>query len=214
MGDCCSVNGLAQMFGGRTARREAREFRKNGLSKRIGVLVDRLPADGVEGAQVLDIGGGVGGAHHELLRRGAAGAVLVEVSPAYTAAARDLAQEFGHADAVEYRNGDFVALSEEIEPGDIVVLDRVVCCYPNMPALLETSAARSRRYYLLVAPRENWLLRAFERTIRLGMWLLRRKFRFFLHSLAEIDRRLEIRGFKKTFEAESLLWRSTLFAHE
>ncbi len=214
MADCCSVNGLPQMFGGGTARREARAYRKNGLPKRIGVLVDQFPRDGIEGSQVLDIGGGIGGVHHELLRRGAVGAVLVEVSPAYEAAARELARELGHADAVEYRLGDFVALSDEIDPADIVVLDRVVCCYPDMPALVEASAARARRFYLLVTLREKWLSRAFVRFFQLGMWLLRRDFRMFLHSLTEIDRRLEVAGFKKAFEAEGLLWRSTVFARE
>ena len=146
------------MFGGGTARREARAYRKNGLPKRIGVLVDQFPRDGIEGSQVLDIGGGIGGVHHELLRRGAVGAVLVEVSPAYEAAARELARELGHADAVEYRLGDFVALSDEIDPADIVVLDRVVCCYPDMPALVEASAARARRFYLLVTLRREMAL--------------------------------------------------------
>ena len=214
LSDCCSVNGLPQMFGGGTARREARQYRENGLSRRIGVLVDQLPTNGIEGAGVLDIGGGVGGAHLELLRRGAAAAVLVEVAPAYENGARDLASELGHVDAVEYRLGDFVALSDGIDPSDIVVLDRVVCCYPDMPALVEGSAARARRFYLLVAPRENWLWQIFKQMFRVGMWLMRREFRFFLHSLSEIDRRLEGAGFQKMFETESRLWRSTLFARE
>lgn len=148
------------------------------------------------------------------MRRGAAAAVLVEVAPAYETAARDLASQLGHVDAVEYRLGDFVALSDGIDPGDIVVLDRVVCCYPDMPALVEASAARARRFYLLVAPRENWLWQIFKQMFRVGMWLKRREFRFFLHSLSEIDRRLEGAGFQKTFETESRLWRSTLFARE
>jgi len=115
---------------------------------------------------------------------------------------------------VEYRLGDFVALSDGIDPSDIVVLDRVVCCYPDMPALVEGSAARARRFYLLVAPRENWLWQIFKQMFRVGMWLMRREFRFFLHSLSEIDRRLEGAGFQKMFETESRLWRSTLFARE
>ncbi len=113
--------------------------------------------------------------------------VLVEVSPAYETAAREL----GHSEAVDYRLGDFVALGDEMDSADIVVLGRVVCCYPDMLALVAASAVRARRYYLLVVPREKWLWRALEPVIRVGMRLLRREFRFFVHPLMEIDRQLE-----------------------
>ena len=211
MVDCCSVNGLDKMFGGGTARREVRSYRKKGLTDRIAKLVRRVPTESVREASVLDIGCGVGGAHIELLRRGAASAVGVEVSPAYAEAAQGLATELGHGDSVEYHLGDFVADQDAIVPADIVVLDRVVCCYPDMPGLVTASSARARGFYLLVAPRETWILRGFERAMRLGMWLLRREFRFFLHPLTEIDRRLADGGFAKEFEGESFLWRSTLF---
>ncbi len=214
MADCCSVNGLDRMFGRKTARREAREYLKKGLAERIGKLVRRVPDEHVRGAGVLDIGCGAGGAHLELLRRGAGSAVGVEVSAAYAEAAQGLATELGHGDAVEYRLGDFVAMQAEIAPADIVVLDRVVCCYPDMPALVAASAARAGRFYLLVAPREKWYFRVFARAVRFGMWLVRREFRFFLHSLEEIDRRLATAGLTKAFEDEGLLWRSTLFARD
>jgi SAM-dependent methyltransferase len=212
MADCCSVNGLDRMFGRKTARREAAQYLKKGLAERIGQLVRRVPEAGLRGAGVLDIGCGGGGAHLEFLRRGAESAVGVEVSAAYADAARGLATELGHAEAVEYRLGDFVAMREEIAPADIVVLDRVVCCYPDMPALVAASSARAGRFYLLVAPREKWYLRVFARAVRFGMWLVQREFRFFLHSLEEIDRRLAAAGLTKEFEDRGLVWRSTLFA--
>jgi hypothetical protein len=52
----------------------------------------------------------------------------------------------------------------------------------------------------------------FTRAVRFGVWLVWREYRFFLHSLEEIDRRLTTAGLTKEFEAEGLLWRSTLFA--
>jgi magnesium-protoporphyrin O-methyltransferase len=214
MADCCSVNGLDRMFGRKTARREAAHYLKKGLAERIGKLVRRVPDERVRGAGVLDIGCGAGGAHLELLRRGAGSAVGVEVSAAYAEAARGLATELGHGEAVEYRLGDFVAIQDEIKRTDIVVLDRVVCCYPDMPALVAASAARAGRFYLLVAPREKWCLRGFARAVRFGMWLVRREFRFFVHSLEAIDRRLTEAGLKKEFETEGVLWRSTLLGRE
>ena len=42
---------------------------------------------------------------------------------------------------------------------DVVTLDRVICCYPDMPALVDASAAHARRLFGFVAPRERWLTR-------------------------------------------------------
>ena len=39
-------------------------------------------------------------------------------------------------DRVRYEVGDFVALAPDVEPADVVALDRVVCCYPDMAALV------------------------------------------------------------------------------
>ena len=80
--------------------------------------------------------------HLELLGAGAAFAVDVDGSPAYVVVARDEAQRRGVADRVHYEAGDFVELAPSIAPADLVALDRVVCCYPDMPALLAASAGR------------------------------------------------------------------------
>ena len=46
-------------------------------------MVNEVAARGVEGAEVLEIGGGVGAIELELLRRGAARATNVELSHGY-----------------------------------------------------------------------------------------------------------------------------------
>jgi predicted RNA methylase len=69
------------MFGARTARRDAKRYRRKGLDDTAGVMVDFLRRRGLEGASVLEIGGGVGALETELLRAGAAQAVNVEPSP-------------------------------------------------------------------------------------------------------------------------------------
>ena len=42
----------------------------------------------------------------------------------------------GHAERITFRHGDLVALSAELPAADLVTMDRVVCCYPDLEALI------------------------------------------------------------------------------
>jgi hypothetical protein len=83
----------------------------------------------------------------------------VDASAAYLATARTESERRGHGERVTYRHGDFVELAESIAPADIVTLDRVINVYPDWKRLTESSAARARRLYGLVYPRDRRLLR-------------------------------------------------------
>ena len=178
-GGCCA--GIETVFGERTARRDLRRYRRRGPSKPTRLLLDALGAEGVEGATLLDIGGGVGAIQLELLDRGAERATGVDASRAYLRVAREEAERRGHAARTSYREGDFVAVAGEIPPADVVTLDRVICCYPDMEALVGASAQRARRLYGLVYPREVWWTRAGIRLLNLGFAVARRPFRVFIH---------------------------------
>ena len=123
-------------------------------------MLDALVADGVDGLTVLDIGGGIGAIHHDLLRAGARSVTDVDGSTAYLDAAREEARRQGHAARIDYRHGDFVQLATGITPADIVILLRVLCCYPDMHALVQASAGRARRSYGVIYPRSTWWMRA------------------------------------------------------
>ena len=69
-------------------------------------MVEFLERRGIEGASVLEVGGGVGEIQIELLKRGAARAVNLELSPAYDAEASLLLQEAGLQDRAERRLHD------------------------------------------------------------------------------------------------------------
>ena len=92
----------------------------------------------MSGASVLEVGAGVGAIELELLAAGAARATDVELSGEYEEEAQKLLDEHGVADRVERRVGDFV--TEPVEPHDVVVLHRVVCCYPDVDALVGVAA--------------------------------------------------------------------------
>jgi Methyltransferase domain len=185
MSSCCQ--GVDEVFGERAARHDLRRYRRRGPSRSTRVLLDALRAEGIAGATLLDIGGGVGVIQHELLDAGAASATGVEASAAYLRAARDEAERRGHAERVSQHTGDFVAVADGIAPADVVTLDRVLCCYPDMESLVGRSADRAKRLYGLVYPRDRWWVGLGIRATNLIMRLSRRAYRAYLHPTSAVD---------------------------
>ena len=185
MGACCQ--GVDEVFGEKTARNDLRRYRKRGPSRPTRVLLDAIRREGVRRASVLDIGGGIGAIQQELLAAGAAHATAVEASSAYLRAALLEAERRGTADRVSYRAGDFVAIAAEVEPADIVTLDRVICCYPDMESLVSRSADRARRVYGLVYPQDAWWVRLGIRAGNLILRLGRQAFRAHAHRTVAVD---------------------------
>src|SRR4029453_986259 len=60
MSGCCDPRGCNDMFGPRFARYLASRYRKRGLDKTAARMVAYVVDRGVQGASVLEIGGGVG----------------------------------------------------------------------------------------------------------------------------------------------------------
>jgi Methyltransferase small domain len=176
-----------QIFGEKTARHDLRRYRRRGPSKPTRMLLDALRREGVEQASLLDIGGGIGVIQYELLDAGAERATSVEASAAYLRVAREEAARRGRADRIRYREGDFVLLADSVEPAEVVTLDRVICCYPDMESLVGRSADRAERLYGLVYPQDRWWVATGIRVTNLLMRLARRSFRAHLHRTGAVD---------------------------
>jgi magnesium-protoporphyrin O-methyltransferase len=157
--DCCQPD-LETEFDERVVARDLEAYRSRGLPTVTRRLFEALVAAGVEGRTLLDIGGGVGAIHHELLRAGMLTVTDVDGSTVYLSAARREAERQGDVDRISYRHGDFVQLADEVEPADVVTLIAVLCCYPHMESLVRLSTARARHLYGLVYPRSTWWMRA------------------------------------------------------
>jgi 2-polyprenyl-3-methyl-5-hydroxy-6-metoxy-1,4-benzoquinol methylase len=203
---CCDPRGCDRFFGARFARRVAARYRKRGLDKTARRMVGFLERESVVGATVLEIGGGVGEIHLELLRRGAERAVSLELSAAYDAEAARLAAAAGVQDRVERRLHDIAVAPDAIEAADVVVLHRVVCCYPDYERLLGAAAAHARRLLVFSHPRRTRLSRLVVGGQNLGLRLTRREFRIFLHPTAAMVGVLREHGLEEAFAERDTVW--------
>lgn len=206
MADCCGPNGYDAEFDSRFARRLSRRYRRRGLSRSSRAIVSFLAERGVEGASVLEIGGGIGDIHVELLRRGAARATNLEISPSYEDEAAQLVERFGLQGRVDRRSLDIARHSDAVEPADIVVLHRVVCCYPDHERLLAAAASKAERLLVFSHPPRNVVTRA-------AFWLdnmVRRMkgetFRTFTHQPAEMRAVLTRAGMRGAYRWRGFGW--------
>ncbi len=206
MSDCCTPKGYRQIFSDKSARAEARRFRRKGLDRTSRRITDLVKAQQVAGRTLLEVGGGVGAIEIELIRAGIARAVNVELTPTYEEAAGELLQEAGLADRVERRVMDFAESGSEVEAADFVVMNRVICCYPDMAKLAAAAAERSRRALVLSFPNNHWWTRLGLTVVNTGFRVFRVQFHVFLHPPELVLDTVERHGFTTRFNRRGLVW--------
>jgi magnesium-protoporphyrin O-methyltransferase len=184
------------------------------VAKTTRELIDALLTAGVNEMTLLDIGGGLGAIQHELLAAGARQATHVEASSAYLDAARKESQWRNIEEQISFMYGDFVSLAPEIPVVDIVTLDRVVCCYDNMPALINLSAARAGKLYGMVFPRDRWLFRLLLPIVNFFIRLTKSPFRIYIHQTDDVDRIVRNQGLELQFHRRSFFWQIVVYARQ
>ena len=204
---CAQCRGIEDMFGDKMARRQLRQYRRKGPAKGTRLLLEAISDASIAGGTFIDIGGGVGAIQHELIARGAARGTSADASPAYLAAARSEAEARGYADRMLYVEGDFVREANKVDEADIVTLDRVVCCYPDMPALLGAAAPLARRTLGLIIPRGTRFMRCGIAVVNLFQRLRRHPFRVYVHDPAEVEAVLARHGLSRRYLRDGMVWR-------
>jgi Methyltransferase domain len=203
---CCQApSGYEELFSEKQARRDARSYRRKGLGGPARWIVDVVRGPGLAGATVLEPGGGVGAIQIELLKAGAARSTVVELSPGYEDVAADLAREAGVAERTERHVGDFAA--DGTEPADVVVLHRVVCCYPDYDRLLTAAATKARRKLVYTYPPRNVGSRAVIALLNIWPWLKRSEFRAFVHPPRAMEAIARRHGFEPYARRRRGIWR-------
>lgn len=210
--DCCvPTQPISSYFDACKAGREAAQYLKVGLAPHAKAMLAAVSRGGVGDASVLEVGGGVGGLQFELLRRGAAHATNVEVSVDYLTAAQTLARQLGLADRLSFRHGDFAREADSIPAADIVVMHRVVCCYPDMASLVSAAAHHARRRLALSFPRATWPVRLSLEAQALWLRVKGSHFRSYVHSPTAMIRQAAEAGLKPVQQVYSGTWQIVIF---
>src|SRR2546422_1241333 len=184
------------------------KYKSNGLTASSQLLLDFISNKGLIGKTVLEIGCGTGFFALETLRHGASSCLGVDLSSAAIREANEFAKESGLQDRVKFDVAD--AASTRQPTSDVVVMDKVLCCYPDAEALLKTASNSSRELLGLVVPRDEGLMKPAMRIgtalINLVEKLRKTGFRLYLHPLRSIDELLAGSGFQRENKAKSRFW--------
>jgi magnesium-protoporphyrin O-methyltransferase len=163
---------------------------------------------------VLELGCGPGAMLTELLTGGARSATGFDLSAEALSEARDRTIESGVADRATFVNAD--AARAKLPAHEWVVLDKVICCYPDPDALVGNSIAAAERLYAFALPAshgwrallsrlflgiENTVLKAFQRPCP-----------GYVHDVTRIERRLRDAGFVERFSTTAQwFWHVAIF---
>lgn len=207
--DCCEITDRA--FSEAEARRELRSYSRNGPPRQTQLILEAIRALEFRNASLLDVGGGIGIIHHELLRDVVKEATHVDASSAYLKEAKVETARRGHSERVTFIHADFIDVATGLPKADIVTLDRVVCCYPDFRGLLKAAAHQSRAALALTYPRETGYMRVFLNAASFFQRLRRDPFRVFLHPVAEMDSLIKREGFERIVLRRLFVWEMALY---
>jgi len=210
--NCCCPHSIS---GGRLfsffARSYRRRFAKKGFEPSQLQLLEGLSQAGYHDASLLEIGSGVGYLHQTLLERGAKSAVGIDLAADMLKEAGDWAAEKGLAGRTEYLQGDFIELLDQVQPAEVTILDKVVCCYPFAELLLNSATAKTERVIALTYPRKRWFIQWLIALMAVGLKIAGSDFRAYVHNPDDIEHWISEAGFKKTYQRQTAIWLSQVY---
>lgn len=216
MNSCCSTSPLpgTSKFFSDSSKKYLKRFKRRGLAKEQGYLLEGMTQSSVAGKSILEIGCGVGGLHLSILQQGAAKATGIDLSDEMLDAAKKLSAELGLAGRTTYLLGDFAAMNGEAPASDIVILDKVVCCYENMDGLLRKSLRKTGATYAISFPRPWALSRMMVGALILRSKILRMTFRPFWHDWDRMVGAIRSEGFSEVYSRDTLVWAVRVFSRD
>ncbi|HJU42073.1 MAG TPA: class I SAM-dependent methyltransferase [Vicinamibacterales bacterium] len=214
MSYCCGdfTCPAAEQFNAQVAAKQLRAFRRGRLDASTRLLRDGIADVKLNSGTLLDVGAGIGAVGFELLDRGMTSVTSVEASQPYLDAARGEASRRGAGARVSFIHGDFVSAAAQMAPADVVVLDRVVCCYPDYERLIRESTRLARRGIALSYPRDRWYVKAVMGVENAVRSMTGKAFRTFVHPPDGIERLIRGAGFVPAWRRQTLVWRIDVYA--
>ena len=211
--ESCQCQGIEIKFDRKYVDKKLKKYREDGPKKTTIQLMDALRSEGIQGMSLLDIGGGVGDIQHGLLKSGVSHAVNAEGSTAYSEACQEEAERQGHADKIQHMPGNFVDLADSVPEADIVTLDRVICCFDDMPKLVGLSAQKAKKFYGVVYPRDLWWVKLVnEIYYNFRNWLTGNPMRNYVYATEAVEREISKFGLKRSFHRNMGGWQVAVFS--
>ncbi len=176
-------------------------------------LRDALLSQDPAGKTVLELGCGRGALLLGLVQAGVARATGIDLSPVGIDSARDRFERAQLSERVDLSIGD--AARVPLERHDWVILDRVMCCYPDVEALLANTLPAARQIYAFTVPTsrgrrgiaarlEEWFESAWN-TLR------GQSCPGYVHDLDLIEERLATAGFQLRHRDRQRLWHIAIY---
>jgi SAM-dependent methyltransferase len=197
----------------------SKQARKKGVARSVTrSLLAGLEEAGLHRRTVLDVGCGIGDLSIEAVGRGAASARGYDLSEKAIREARQLADERGVEDRTSFEVGDGAKV--DLPRANVVVLNRVFCCYADANGLLERSLAVAGSVYAFTIPRSRGPIGVWERA-RAAVWnawyRLRKQtfggFQTYVHDVDLIDERVRAEGFTLVRQSHPrIVWHLAVYA--
>jgi len=199
------------------AAANARRARRGRSAPIIRAMLDDLTDVGLEGRTLLDVGCGAGDLALGALDRGAASVAGIDLGFGAIDHARTLADERGYWERARFEVGDGSRAS--LDPADVVVMNRVVCCYADPERLLRNVLPAAGSVVAWSAPVDQgvagFVNRMLVRTSAVWYRLRESKFRgfrAFVHDLDLIDERVRAAGFtEQRRERHHFVWELSVY---
>jgi magnesium-protoporphyrin O-methyltransferase len=159
----------------------------------------------------LEIGSGAGALHMNLVKLGAKKSVGVDASEWAVKASEQLKKEIDPSINSETITAQISQTKERFGEFSVVIMDRVLCCYPHPETLLETAVLHSPELITLSIPRNLIWIRIGAIMVNIMQSILRRKFRIFVHSHDRIEQILRNNQFVQIHSDETRLWKIRVY---
>ena len=178
-------------------------YKNNGLSRSSKLLLKFILDGNAQDKAVLDLGCGAGGLSIELLKQGAQSAVGFDLSP----------RMIGFESRAKFQKGN--AATAALPRSDIVVMDKVLCCYSEWMPLLNNAMEASDVMVGFTVPRDEGITKLpFRIVLRIANYFQKRRggVLFYLHPLGAVDKTLRDSGFKRLRKQGSRFWLVFLYS--
>lgn len=167
----------------------------------------------VQGKTILELGCGPGELALRFAKRGATWVHGVDLSSVMIEQANTWAMERGLEKKAIFRVGDGATM--EIPKADLVVLDRIICCYPHWEELLDSALDRTKETIAIAIPRDGlfWgtVIRVAFTIKLLGRWLSGDTFRPYVHPNQAIEDKVREAGFRPVKRWTRYMWRVDIY---